>query len=63
MINNISFSINRGEKVIIIGPNGVGKSTLLKVIVGNITADSGDYEWGHEAQASFLFCSRPSRVT
>ncbi|MCC8417858.1 MAG: ATP-binding cassette domain-containing protein [Rickettsia endosymbiont of Bryobia graminum] len=54
VINNISLAINRGEKVIIIGSNGVGKSTLLKVLVGNVIADSGNYEWGYETQVSYF---------
>lgn len=60
VINNISLTINRGEKVIIIGSNGVGKSTLLKVLVGNVIADSGNYEWGYETQISYFAQDRSS---
>lgn len=42
VLNNISLTINRGEKVSLIGSNGCGKSTLLKIIVGFECADSGD---------------------
>lgn len=41
IINNLSFELNKGEKFLIIGQNGVGKSTLLKLIVGQLTPDSG----------------------
>ncbi|KAJ6644955.1 Valine--tRNA ligase [Pseudolycoriella hygida] len=54
VVNNINFVVNRGEKIVIIGPNGVGKSTLLKILVGNIIADSGNYEWGYETQISYF---------
>jgi len=42
VLHDISFSINKGEKVVLIGPNGCGKTTLLKVITGTIRSQSGD---------------------
>ena len=54
VLKNISFEIQRGEKVAIIGPNGVGKSTLLKIILGEITADEGTFEWGYETHTSYF---------
>ena len=54
VLKNIGFSVKRGEKVAIIGHNGVGKSTLLKILMGRIPADSGSYEWGHEAHVSYF---------
>jgi ATPase subunit of ABC transporter with duplicated ATPase domains len=54
ILSNVSFSISRGDKVIIIGPNGVGKSTLLKILLGRVSADEGNYEWGYEAQKSYF---------
>ena len=41
LIDGISFSINSGEKIGIIGVNGTGKSTLLKLLSGDLTADEG----------------------
>jgi len=40
-IDNISFSINHGDRVAVIGPNGAGKSTLLKALIGLITPERG----------------------
>ena len=54
ILNKVSFSVSRGDKVIIIGPNGIGKSTLLKILLNKIPADTGNFEWGHEAQRSYF---------
>ncbi len=40
-VNNISFSINKGEIVGFLGPNGAGKSTTMKMITGYLAADEG----------------------
>ncbi|MCC5890982.1 MAG: energy-coupling factor ABC transporter ATP-binding protein [Alkalibacterium sp.] len=45
-LNDVSFSINKGEWVAIIGPNGSGKSTLAKTINGLIEPDAGDVTVG-----------------
>ena len=42
LLENISLGINEGEKIGIIGVNGTGKSTLLKIIAGAETCDSGN---------------------
>ncbi len=41
LYENLSFSLTRGEKFLIVGENGVGKSTLLKLIVGQLVPSSG----------------------
>jgi ATP-binding cassette, subfamily F, member 3 len=41
VLDNVSFLVNRGEHVGLIGPNGCGKTTLLKIIVGDEIPDSG----------------------
>jgi ATPase subunit of ABC transporter with duplicated ATPase domains len=42
LFENISFSVPAGEKVAIVGRNGIGKSVLLKIIVGELEASSGE---------------------
>ena len=46
LFDDISFDLNRGETVAIVGANGTGKTTLLKIINGLTDADSGEYELG-----------------
>ncbi|MFL5740044.1 MAG: ATP-binding cassette domain-containing protein, partial [Flavisolibacter sp.] len=43
-VNNISFSIQRGEIVGFLGPNGAGKSTTMKMITGYLEPSAGDIE-------------------
>jgi ATP-binding cassette subfamily F protein 3 len=47
VFKNVNLKIYKGEKVGIIGPNGIGKSTLLKVIANIIKDYSGEIEYGH----------------
>jgi len=54
ILNKVNFNIGRGEKVVVIGANGIGKSTLLKILLGKIKADMGEYEWGYESQISYF---------
>ena len=42
ILNNISFKIEKGEKIAIIGQSGIGKSVLLKTIIGLLKPDEGD---------------------
>ena len=54
VIKNFSLEIRKGEKVGLIGKNGVGKSTLLKIIVGDLKADSGEIKIGNRVQVGYL---------
>ena len=54
VLQDISFQVERGETVALIGPNGIGKSTLLKIALEQLASDSGEYEWGYEASISYF---------
>ncbi len=46
VLKSISFDVEKGEKIAIIGKNGVGKTTLLKILVGKLKQTKGKYTWG-----------------
>ncbi len=54
VLNDVSLVVRRGEHLAIIGPNGIGKSTLLKIAMGELEADSGQVEWGYETYPGYF---------
>ncbi|MDQ6650319.1 MAG: energy-dependent translational throttle protein EttA [Actinomycetota bacterium] len=58
LINDLSFSLPRGGIVGIIGPNGVGKTTLFKMLVGDEKPDSGELRLGETVSVSYVDQSR-----
>lgn len=54
LLENISFGINEGEKIGIIGVNGTGKSTLLKIIAGAEVCDSGTITKSNRVRIEYL---------
>lgn len=54
LYKNLRFSINRGEKVAIIGHNGIGKSTLVKQLLGKVQDAEQDFTWGHETHIAYF---------
>lgn len=54
IFNDVSFSVRRGEKVVIIGVNGIGKSTLIKCLLGVTDTNNGEYEWGEETHIRYF---------
>lgn len=53
LFNNISFELTRGEMVALVGPNGVGKSTLLKTIVNQLTPTKGQIHFGSHVKLGY----------
>ncbi len=54
LIKNFSTRILRGDKIGLLGPNGIGKTTLLKLILGDIEADSGKVERGTKINVAYF---------
>ncbi len=46
IFENVSFKIKRGQRVFLLGDNGCGKTTLLKILMKNYSADSGSFKFG-----------------
>ena len=53
LFSDISFDIKRGERVALIGSNGTGKTTMLKIINGLIEADAGKFSLGSKVQIGY----------
>ena len=54
LISQFSTRILRGDKIGLLGPNGIGKTTLLKLILGDIEADSGKIERGTKINVAYF---------
>jgi ATP-binding cassette subfamily F protein 3 len=46
LFRNVSFEVKRGERIALLGPNGVGKTTLLRALIGKLPLRSGAFDWG-----------------
>ena len=53
IVKDTSVEIDRGDKIALIGANGKGKSTLLRIIAGTEPTESGERKWGHNVEESF----------
>jgi ATPase subunit of ABC transporter with duplicated ATPase domains len=46
VLDNLSFTVNKGDKIAFVGPDGLAKTTLFKILMGELEADEGTYTWG-----------------
>ena len=53
LLKNLGMTIEVGEKVAILGANGIGKSTLLKCLVGDLTPEAGMVKWSENAKIGY----------
>ncbi len=54
VLHGVDLEVRRGDRLAIMGPNGIGKSTLLKIVMGDLAPDAGEVEWGYETHPSYF---------
>ncbi len=54
LFQGLNLTVPVGERVAIIGPNGIGKTTLLRTLVGELTPDSGTVKWSENARVGYF---------
>jgi ATPase subunit of ABC transporter with duplicated ATPase domains len=53
VFEDVSFDLGRGERLLVLGLNGAGKTSLLRILAGETTADLGDFSFGHQVQPGY----------
>lgn len=53
LFTNVNFDIKRGERICIVGPNGVGKTTLLRILMEELTPNEGYLKIGHNVKFGY----------
>lgn len=46
VLDNVSFVVNKGDKIAFVGPNSLPKTTFFQIVMGELEADAGEYSWG-----------------
>jgi ATPase subunit of ABC transporter with duplicated ATPase domains len=54
VLHNVNLHVEAGERIAIIGPNGIGKSTLMRCLAGDLTPTAGHIEWVENAQVGYM---------
>jgi ATPase subunit of ABC transporter with duplicated ATPase domains len=54
ILDDVSFTLQRGDKLAVVGPNGVGKTTLIKCLAGFYEPDRGKIKLGHEVKVGWM---------
>jgi len=53
VFKDIEFAVERGERLLIMGLNGAGKTSLLRILAGETVADAGSFRFGHQVSAGY----------
>ncbi len=53
VLRDMSFTVRRGDRLFLVGPNGCGKSTLIKLLMGKLCPTSGYAEWGYNVKVGY----------
>jgi ATPase subunit of ABC transporter with duplicated ATPase domains len=54
VLHGVDLEVRRGDRLAVMGPNGIGKSTLLKIIMGDLKPDAGEVTWGYETHTGYF---------
>jgi ATPase subunit of ABC transporter with duplicated ATPase domains len=54
VLHDITFKVDAGERVAVIGPNGIGKTTLMQVLAGRLKPGAGKIDWVENAEPGYL---------
>ncbi len=54
LFRGLDLAVEAGERVAVIGPNGIGKTTLLRTLVGELKPDSGTVKWAENADVGYM---------
>jgi ATPase subunit of ABC transporter with duplicated ATPase domains len=54
ILTNLNFNVEAGERIAIIGPNGIGKTTLMQLLAGELKPTSGTITWVESAQVGYM---------
>jgi len=54
IVKDFNLSVARGDKIALVGPNGIGKTTLLRMLEGSLKPDSGTVEHGYEVHIGYM---------
>ena len=53
MFEDVSFDLGRGDRLLVLGLNGAGKTSLLRILAGETTANLGDFRFGHNVNVGY----------
>ncbi len=54
VLDNISFTVNKGDKIVFLGRNEVSRTTLFKILTGELEPDEGSFKWGVTTSTAYL---------
>ncbi len=54
VLNNVSFTVNKGDKIVVLGKNEIARTTLFKILSGEMQPDEGTYRWGVTTKRSYF---------